>query len=759
MSSTEHTLTVPPPPDPDYWDGIARGYIPPAQLRISPKLRLHDRQIDEIDPITHEVVRYSLMNANFEHSAMLQRLCVAPATMLAQDFQVSILTELGDIVFLGPNIQYFSNSHSLSIKWMLENRSDEPGIGPGDIFLTNDVFIGAPHQPDTCMAAPVFVDDELFCWIANSMHLSDVGGSLPGSFCIDAEDTWGEPLNWPPVKIVEGGKLRPEIEELFARQSRVPVEVRMDMHAAMAALETTREKMEALIGRYGADLIKAVMHRTLDAGESLLKERLQPIPDGRWSHRAYTEAAVPGDRAIYRYQINVTKEGDQLFVDNVGTDPQAGSINITYAAFAGAVLASLAQQVTSDLAGAYGGVYRCVDFRPESGLLNCCDYPAAVSPSGALTTEMALNCAVIAFGKMLSSGDETTRELVLGPNIPHFYTCIAGGLDENGKVFIFPNTDGMIGALGGMPNRDGIDSGGHFWIPGGSASNVESFEHQLPMVWLHRRLLDGGADGAGRHRGGLGFAEAIIPWNSRAFQPVLYQNESFTKSQGQFGANPGTRAWFRCITGTDLLEQMAAGRVPATLDEIGGDERPAGFKGPPFDLAHGDIYEWATPSTAGFGDPLRRDPDAVRRDIEAHLIAPEAAERAYGVRLRESGEVDVEATASRRIEMREERLGGTIGEPVEAPEGSRRVGELLHVVDGRWWCNGADFGPVGENYKKAAILRQRPARQIAPEFEAADHEMADKVVFREYLCPVTGYRIDTELAAVDDPPLQDIIIR
>ena len=36
--------------------------------------------------------------------------------------------------------------------------------------------------------------------------------------------------------------------------------------------------------------------------------------------------------------------------------------------------------------------------------------------------------------------------------------------------------------------------------------------------------------------------------------------------------------------------------------------------------------------------------------------------------------------------------------------------------------------------------------------------MADLFVFREYVCPVTGYRIDTELARRDEPPLQDITL-
>jgi N-methylhydantoinase B len=84
------------------------------------------------------------------------------------------------------------------------------------------------------------------------------------------------------------------------------------------------------------------------------------------------------------------------------------------------------------------------------------------------------------------------------------------------------------------------------------------------------------------------------------------------------------------------------------------------------------------------------------------------------------------------------------------------VGDVLRVVDGRWWCNGADLGPAAGNYREHCALRETPARHIAPEFEAHDTEIADQMVLREYLCPVTGYRIDAELARAGEPVLHDI---
>src|SRR5207245_10507907 len=102
---------------------------------------------------------------------------------------------------------------------------------------------------------------------------------------------------------------------------------------------------------------------------------------------------ISGDTGIYTYQITVRKQGEHLYVDNAGTDPQAGSINVTYAGFSGAFLAALTASLTADLAGAYGGVYRRVHFEPVPGALFCADFPAAGSPSGAFTMDALISLA------------------------------------------------------------------------------------------------------------------------------------------------------------------------------------------------------------------------------------------------------------------------------------------------------------------------------------------------------------------------------
>jgi N-methylhydantoinase B len=744
------------------WDGVARSYMPPATLAIDPSLTLFDARGSNVDPITFEVIRNALISANFEHGALLEKLCTSPVLLFGRDFQTSILSADGELACMGPNLQYFGNSAARTAQWTLERRSANPGIRPGDMFFSNDAYVGSPHQNDCVLLAPVFVGDELFAWVSNIIHHMDVGGAVPKQNSA-AREVWQEAPLFPSFRLVEDRIPREDLLAMFIRQSRLPLMIEADMRAAIAACEATRGKIEALVERYGARTVGAVLAGALDAGERMFCDRLQTIPDGRWSHRVYTEAAVPGDRNVYCYQINLTKRGDRLIVDNRGTDPQAGAISLTFGPFSGAVFSALTSQLAADLAGVNGGVYRCVTFDLEPGLLSSPNHPAPISYTGAAPVGACIYAAVIAVGKMIScSRDPEIRALALGPTIPHFYT---NGLEfdrPGGGLDLFSSLDGMFGSLGAMPERDGVAAGGHSWIPESIAPNIENYEHQSPLLFLYRRHLDACAEGAGRTRGGLGVEQAFMPYGVELGRASSHMNESFPKSQGQWGGNPGSRAFFRIHRGTAMAERMARGDIPEHSEEIGGRVTPLAYKGPTEPLGPDDVIEWASPTTAGWGDPLSREIAAVEADMARGELGAAAARQVFGAVFASAGTVDHAATVLLRRELRAARMGQEPVRdpaPVAAPCEGLVVGDALVLHAGRWSCRcGEDLGACGANYKHGTVCREAPVQALGPEFVSDDPVMADLMVVRQWLCPGCGVRIDTELVRVGDPVLHDVMI-
>lgn len=457
-----------------------------------------------------------------------------------------------------------------------------------------------------------------------------------------------------------------------------------------------------------------------------------------------------------------------LYVDNRGTDPQTGSINVTYAGFAGSFLAALTGSLTADLAGAYGGVYRRVHFDPVPGTLSCADFSAAVSPAGIYTMETLISLASAVIGRMLACGPPEIAKLAIGPAHPAFYALITGGLTADGNPFIGSNANNMIGSLAASSTGDGVDFGGHFWIPEGMASNVEELELLWPMLYLYRRALPAGADGAGRHRGGRGFVEASIPWRVPGVGAAVYVDESFPKVVGPFGANPGSMGHFRLKHGSDVRASFGAGEVPQDFDAIGGTEAQIEAKGPMLMVGPDGVWEWTGANATGFGDPLAREPERVAADVASGALTADAAERVYGVVLLPSGEADAGATAARRTELLAARLAAaTVPSHVETvPDDAplKLLGGELALVEhqgGRHFVTvtgRALLGPAGGNFKNSCAVLERPIRVLAPEYATHQGRAGFTVRYREYLCPITGRRVETEILREGDQPLHDMAL-
>lgn len=65
-------------------------------------------------------------------------------------------------------------------------------------------------------------------------------------------------------------------------------------------------------------------------------------------------------------------------------------------------------------------------------------------------------------------------------------------------------------------------------------------------------------------------------------------------------------------------------------------------------LKAGERLRLETPGGGGWGDPWRRDPDAVARDVRRGFVSVEKAAADYGVAVAADGAIDVAQTAALR---------------------------------------------------------------------------------------------------------------
>lgn len=745
-----------------FWDGQAHSYIPIGELRVPDGLELWTDAETDVDPITFEVLRHNLWNANEEHGSIVANLAVSPIAMETRDFQTAIITGEGEILFFGPYLQYLAGFMDMVVKYIVEQRGSD--IRPGDMWLVNDPWIGTAHQPDVNLLCPVFVDGKLFCWVANNVHQNDIGGTVPGSFCTNAQDIFFDPVVIPPCRIVRDSEIQRDIEDFYRRQSRTPINLALDLRACVAGNNAAMNRILGMVERYGPSTVKGVMNGLLDASQSSFTELLETIPDGTWSERCYQEVAVTGDRGAYRLEMQMRKEGDQLFFTNANTDPEVGAINLPFAAQRGTALAVLNVLTLAEHLGVIGGAARQVSFDPTSGTITCPDYGVAVSPAGIFATELSIAMINALVTKMLlcsSSDDVRSRALSTTPAQWHIH--LHAGVNQRGSYYVGPMLDAIIGTTGATTTRDGAFANGVWWIPEGRGPNVESYERDWPILYLYRRE-DAGSGGAGRFRGGNGGRVGYIPHKGEMGVGV-YSAEGIPKSAGILGGQPGATGETNLIRRSDVRAQFAEGTLPGGEGEVTGESEVVYGKGEPL-LVDDDVFlEWNWGGAAGYGDPLLRDPERVVADVAGGGISSEDADREYGVVLDGDG-LDAGATAARRDEIRRGRLAaaGIEREPATMDatptEGDLVIGEEIWVdrSAGTYRCArcGEGLGELGGHPKERAAVHEHSVVELGPHFKDPSIFVDDEIIWRETYCPACATRLGTELAKPGDELLADI---
>jgi N-methylhydantoinase B len=162
---------------------------------------------------------------------------------------------------------------------------------------------------------------------------------------------------------------------------------------------------------------------------------------------------------------------------------------------------------------------------------------------------------------------------------------------------------------------------------------IEATEHEFPLIVQRCELLQD-SGGPGTFRGGLGMGLDILVWADKGRLSGRGLRHGL-RAPGLFAGEGGRVASYTLSTGTGEENKL----------EAVFSERP---------LPPRAVIRVETPSGAGYGDPLERDPARVLADVVADRVSVEGARRDYGVVLDRDG-VDLEGTENLRVRLRQEK--------------------------------------------------------------------------------------------------------
>ena len=548
-----------------------------------------------IDPITLSVIQAGLQQVCDEMDLSFSRAAFSPVIAEANDRSDGIYAaEDGALIAQGAGgLPVFVGTMQYSTRTLIEMiaAGTVAPPEPDDLYIVNDPYLGGTHLMDVRFARPFYRNGTIFCWLSNTGHWPDTGGAVPGGFSASATSVEQEGLRLPPVRLFKRGVMDPEIYAIICSNIRVADQRIGDIKAQAAALQVGEDRLNALLDRYGDDVVTEAIAELRLRAEAQMRHLIDEIPDGRYSSTAWIDSDGVVNTPL---AINLTIEktaGHLRFDFGNSSPPCAGPMNSVLATTLSSVYLAM-RHIFPEVPISAGAFAPLEVVRPEGTFLDA-HYPRPVSGCAA---EVSQRIAEAVFAALVEALPERVTAAPAGTS----GNFALGGHDPaTGRDYVMYQLSG--GGYGGNADHDGLCNGCST-IGISKAPPVEIMEQNFPVLY-HRYALREGSGGAGMHRGGLGLDYEIELRRGEARASFVMDHGRFGP-QGALGGQDGAVNEVEINRGGELY----------TPEHLSKEQDIA--------LVAGDRVRVRTPGGGGYGDPGARHPDLMETDNRLGFSRP-----------------------------------------------------------------------------------------------------------------------------------------
>ena len=190
-------------------------------------------------------------------------------------------------------------------------------IGPqhtfdGDVFITNDPWLGTGHLHDITVVTPVFRKDAHIGYFACTAHVVDIGGR---GFGPDGNEVYEEGLLLPIMKFAERGNVSQDLLRIVRANVREPDQVVGDMYSLAACNEAGDRRLQSMMDEFDIDTLEALSDFIIDTSRAATKAAIAKVPSGSYGH----DMQVDGYDAPVQMVVTLTVDGENLKADFAGT--------------------------------------------------------------------------------------------------------------------------------------------------------------------------------------------------------------------------------------------------------------------------------------------------------------------------------------------------------------------------------------------------------------------------------------------------------
>ena len=564
-----------------------------------------------VDPITVEVIWHALYAATDEMKTALRMSSYNPIINEMQDFSVALLNEKAETVAQAPGIPVFLCDIPSAIHSVAEDIGGIDRFAEGDIYLTNDPFANTLHVNDVNVIKPVFWEEVLVGFSCARAHWQDMGGASGGGGT-NSTDVFQEGLILKSIKLYDRGVLNEDVMRIIKENTRLPESTLGDLRAQRGTCEIGARRMTEIIAKYGSLAFQESIKQIFRNGDQLVLEKLRQIKSGEYTAEGFVDNdGLEMDQPML-IKVRVIIKEEKIHFDLGGSHPRCkGPFNNnknTTTSFCRLIFKIL---TTPDEPANEGHFWRLKVKIPKDSIFD------ARKPAPTLLGFFALETLLDVIKSALAPA---LPELVAGHDYGKCTPAHIKGYHEDGRYFIFPDTEG--GGMGGSAHGDGESAiKGHDTV----VIPTEVLEAKFPLRVLQYKLRQN-SGGAGKYRGGLGVEKDYISLVDTRLNAGL--DRQLYPPQGIVGGHNAKHN--RLVIKTTQGEKIQPSKVTD------------------YEVAAGEIISLQTGGGGGFGPPYERPLEMVLEDYEDGLVSEKQAEEAYGVIFDTEGQIDRQKTMELR---------------------------------------------------------------------------------------------------------------
>ncbi|MGH7482898.1 MAG: hydantoinase B/oxoprolinase family protein [Longimicrobiales bacterium] len=355
-----------------------------------------------MDPVRLEVFRHLITALAEEMGGALRLAAYSPNIKERRDYSCAVFDGDGRVVAMGDHMPVHLGALPASVAATLDALGP---LAPDDVAVSNDPFKGGTHLPDITLVTAVHAPgaDRPLAYLAARAHHADVGGMAAGSMPL-ASDIHQEGLRIPPILLVRGGARVRDVWALVLANVRTPREREGDLAAQLAALNTGRRRLLAMLADRGEPELRVAMRALLEYADRLVRRGIERIPDGEYAAEDVIEDDGFGSDPL-PIRVRLCVRGDEAELDFEGSAAQTrGGVNAVAAittSCARYVLRCVIEALLGQTLPAGGGEMAALRLRLPARSIVAATPPASVAAGNVETSQRIADVLLLAFARAL----------------------------------------------------------------------------------------------------------------------------------------------------------------------------------------------------------------------------------------------------------------------------------------------------------------------------------------------------------------------